>query len=103
MFQIESIIYNIMEYLEFPNDEIIVSRTKQVIKHHKKTGNEHVHTAGTVACPLSENLIITPAATHNSIGQYSIIHFYCKTAGEWLVRVDNVHQGTGDTGNITVN
>ena len=34
MFQIESIIYNIMEYLEFPNDEIIVSRTKKK-RYHK--------------------------------------------------------------------
>ena len=41
MFQIESIIYNIMEYLEFPNDEIIVSRTKKKkISQNEPTYND---------------------------------------------------------------
>ena len=33
MFQIENIIYNIFEYLEFPNDKIIVSKTKKISKN----------------------------------------------------------------------
>ena len=62
-----------------------------------------VITAGTAASPTSVKLIYTPAsATTNYLGVGSVVHFYCQTAGEWMVRVFNVPEGTGATGALTV-
>ena len=46
-------------------------------------------------------LTITQAATNCGWGQVgSSLMFYCKNAGEWLVRVDSISLGSGATGTI---
>ena len=46
-------------------------------------------------------LTITQAASNCGWGQIgSTLMFYCKNAGEWLVRVDSISLGTGATGTI---
>ncbi len=62
-----------------------------------------VHTAGTAAAPTSVNMIYTPAAADtNCLGINSIIHFFCLTEGEWMVRMFNIPETTGVTGTFTV-
>jgi len=46
-------------------------------------------------------LTITPAATNGGWGQVgSSFMFYCKNAGQWLVKVNGVLKGTGATATI---
>ena len=46
-------------------------------------------------------LTITQAATNGGWGAIgSSVMFYCKTDGQWLVRVDSISTGTGATGTI---
>ena len=62
-----------------------------------------VETAGTNLVPTSKQLIYTPAAaTTNTLGPGSMIHFYCHVHGQWLVKMSLVNQGTGATGAWTV-
>ena len=58
-----------------------------------------VETGGTNLVPTSEILHYTPAAaTTNSVGPGSMVHFYCPEDGIWLVKIVEVAQGTGATG-----
>ena len=68
------------------------------------TTPQSVITAGTAAAPSSVNLIYTPAdgVATNFLGTGSIIHFFCKDEGEWMVGVHNINFGTGATGAFTV-
>jgi hypothetical protein len=67
------------------------------------TTPQSVITAGTAAAPTSVNLIYTPAAeATNFLTVNSIIHFFCKNEGEWMVGVHNINEGTGATGTFTV-
>lgn len=63
-----------------------------------------VLTGGTPAAPTSIKLSYTPHATATTsyLGIGSVIHFYCQTAGEWMVRIFNVPEDTGATGALTV-
>jgi hypothetical protein len=71
--------------------------------HGGGVAGHSVITAGTVAAPTSTKLIYTPAtATTNYLGIGSVVHFYCQTAGEWMVRIFNVPEDTGATGAVTV-
>ena len=67
------------------------------------TAPQSVITAGSAASPESVNLIYTPASAQtNCIATGTIMHFYCKDEGEWLVNIENVAKGTGATGVFTV-
>jgi hypothetical protein len=67
------------------------------------TTPQSVITAGTAAAPTSVNLIYTPGATAtNFLSINSIIHFFCKDEGQWMVGVYNINEGTGATGAFTV-
>jgi|18_taG_2_1085343.scaffolds.fasta_scaffold00126_19 hypothetical protein len=62
-----------------------------------------VLTAGTSTVPTSVKLIYTPAATATNFLQAgSLIHFYCIVENQWLVRIQNVTEGVGSTGALTV-
>jgi len=74
---------------------------KQVIAPLFNNLPEAVITDGTDSTPTANKLIFTPAQTNDFIGTNSIIHFYCQTAGQWLVRVYNVPQGNGSVGAFT--
>ena len=67
------------------------------------TTPQSVLTAGTAALPTSIKLIYTPGATAtNFLSINSIMHFFCKDEGEWMVGVHNINEGTGATGAFTV-
>jgi hypothetical protein len=71
--------------------------------HGGGVAGHSVITGGSAGSPVSVKLIYTPAAaTTNYLGVGSVIHFYCQTAGEWMVRIFNVPEGTGATGALTV-
>ena len=61
-----------------------------------------VEMLGTAAAPTSIKLIYTPAAADtNFLGAGSMIHFYAPKDDRWLVRIENVPEGTGATGALT--
>jgi hypothetical protein len=67
------------------------------------TNPQSVITVGTNVAGTSVNLIYTPAAAAtNFLSLNSIIHFYCKDEGFWMVKVENIAEGTGATGAFTV-
>lgn len=61
-----------------------------------------VVTTGTDAVPTGNKVVYTPGANNNILGNTSVIHFYCQTEGQWLVKVFNVAQGTGVNGAFTI-
>ena len=64
--------------------------------------DEAVLTTGTFAVPTAIKLIYTAAAANtNFLGVYSMIHFFCATEDQWLVKVFNVPEGDGSTGAFT--
>ncbi len=71
---------------------------KQVIAPLFNNLPEAIATDGTDAAPTANKLTFTPATTNDFIGQNSVIHFYCQTEGQWLVKVFNIAQGTGAVG-----
>ena len=77
---------------------------KQVIGGQLGNGSNAVaiETAGSAGAPTSVNLIYTPTSANNALGVGTVIHFFCPRAGEWLVRIFFVQQGTGATGAYTV-
>ncbi|MAG28167.1 hypothetical protein CMI47_21805 [Candidatus Pacearchaeota archaeon] len=75
---------------------------KQAIGVGTGVAGNSVETAGTYASPTSVNLIYTATTANNFLGVGSVIHFFCPVAGEWLVRIDHVQQGTGETGALSV-
>ena len=76
---------------------------KQVIGPEK--GGEtaqSVETPGTNLLPTGIQLVYTAAgANTNFLGVGSMVHFYCPVDGQWLVKIRNVAEGTGDTGVLT--
>ncbi len=73
--------------------------SKQVIGPLYNNLPESVATDGTDAAPTAIKLIYTAAASNdNFLGIGSVIHFYCQTEGQWLVKVFNVPEGTGADG-----
>ena len=73
---------------------------KQVIGYSVETDKEtSVETAGTNLAPTSVILNYLPAAaTTNTLGVGSQIHFYCPKDGQWLVKMALYNLGTGATG-----
>ena len=66
------------------------------------TNTEQIVSDGTAAAPTAIKLIYTPAAADtNFLGANSVIHFYAPVAGEWLVKIINIAEGTGATGALT--
>jgi len=75
---------------------------KQVIGPRHGNLPDSIVTDGTDSAPTAIKLIYTAAAADtNFLGVGSVIHFYCQTAGQWLVRVFDVPEGTGLTGAFT--
>ena len=75
---------------------------KQVIGPLYNNVPDSIATDGTDAAPTAIKLVYTAAAADtNFLGIGSVIHFYCQTEGQWLVRVFNVPEGTGATGAFT--
>ena len=76
---------------------------KQLIGVHIGDTVTPVETAGDNISPTSENLVYTAAAADtNILGVGSMIHFYCPKAGQWLVKVIPLGEGTGATGVFSV-
>ena len=72
---------------------------KQVIGSINGATASSAETGGTNLTPTSSILHYTPAAaTTNTLGPGSMIHFYCIEDGIWLVKLNEVSQGTGATG-----
>ena len=73
---------------------------KQVIGYSVETDKDtSIETAGTNLLPTSVILSYTAAAaTTNTLGVGSQIHFYCPKDGQWLVKMALYNLGTGATG-----
>tara|TARA_Y100000310_G_C20317625_1_gene639204 strand:+ start:61 stop:663 length:603 start_codon:yes stop_codon:yes gene_type:complete len=73
---------------------------KQVVGYSVETDKDtHVETGGTNLIPTSVVLNYLPAAaTTNTLGVGSQIHFYCPKDGQWLVKMALYNLGTGATG-----
>lgn len=75
---------------------------KQVIGPIYNNIPASVVTTGTDAVPTGNKLVYTVGNGNNILGNTSVIHFYCQTEGQWLVKVFNVAQGTGANGAFTI-